>query len=53
LMCYERNPQECHRTIVASALTNARLKVEHLGVREGLASREHGHTKTGKGTRPR
>lgn len=38
LMCYERNPSECHRTIVASDLSNIlNLSIKHLGVPEGLA----------------
>lgn len=54
LMCYERDPESCHRGLVASALTNGKtFKVEHLGVREGLAHDGFGRTKTGKSSRPR
>lgn len=33
LLCYERNPAECHRSLVAAALARrTRAAVEHLGV---------------------
>lgn len=39
LLCYERNPENCHRTIVAShMMDNERFRIYHLGVRVGLAS---------------
>ncbi len=46
LLCYERNPENCHRSIVAShMLGHGSFKLYHLGVRAGLAlksSRPHG-----------
>lgn len=39
LMCYEREPEFCHRTLVGeriSAIVNS--KIRNLGVREGLAA---------------
>jgi uncharacterized protein (DUF488 family) len=39
LLCYERDPKECHRTIVASRMMSAGgLATVHLGVRAGLAA---------------
>lgn len=39
LLCYERQPEFCHRSIVAEALTaTTGFDVRHLGVREGLAN---------------
>lgn len=39
LLCYERDPKECHRTIVADLLRdNLGFKVRHLGVRDGIAA---------------
>lgn len=41
LLCYERQPALCHRSIVADALAKRiGLEVRHLGVREGLAKDE-------------
>lgn len=41
LMCYERKPEECHRTIVAQAITEQTgLKVKPLGVRQGLSDHD-------------
>lgn len=38
LMCYERNPKECHRSLVARRLVGLRsLQVQHLGVRSHVA----------------
>lgn len=38
LLCYERQPEFCHRSIVADALTaTTGIDVRHLGVRGGLA----------------
>lgn len=38
LLCYERQPEFCHRSIVAEALTaTTGTDVRHLGVRGGLA----------------
>jgi len=37
LMCYERDPSVCHRSIVASAISGeVKITVRHLGVREGI-----------------
>ena len=40
LMCYERTPDECHRNLVADAISAriGNLSVRHLGVRHGLAA---------------
>lgn len=38
LMCYERSPIECHRKLVADALSDKTdLAIKHLGVPEGIA----------------
>jgi len=38
LLCYERSPDECHRTIVASAIAAVtEQEVNPIGIREGLA----------------
>lgn len=38
LLCYERDPKECHRSLVATAIAGRiDVKVKHLGVRKGLA----------------
>jgi uncharacterized protein (DUF488 family) len=40
LLCYERDPQNCHRSMVAKYMCDqAEFRVTHLGVREGLAAR--------------
>lgn len=40
LLCFERNPQLCHRTLVAKRLTNlCSLSVRHLGVVHNAAER--------------
>jgi uncharacterized protein (DUF488 family) len=40
LMCFERNQADCHRKIVADKLeANLKLKVQHLGVRDGAGKR--------------
>jgi uncharacterized protein (DUF488 family) len=40
LMCYERDHTTCHRSIIATAISdNISAVIRHLGVREGLASR--------------
>lgn len=39
LLCFERDPATCHRSIVAEAVTDRdAFQVKHLGVRGGLAS---------------
>lgn len=40
LMCYERDPNNCHRKLVADALSARieKLSVRHLGVRDGIAA---------------
>lgn len=39
LMCFERDPLTCHRSIVARHLEPiTRLKTKHIGVRHGIAS---------------
>jgi uncharacterized protein (DUF488 family) len=41
LVCYERNPDECHRKSVAAAMSAiVGIKPKHLGVREGSGTRE-------------
>lgn len=43
LLCFERNPQHCHRTIVAKELSRlCSLSVRHLGVVDDAAVRELG-----------
>jgi uncharacterized protein (DUF488 family) len=42
LLCYEREPNQCHRSIVASALAGrSNLRVVHLGVRMGAGDNAH------------
>lgn len=47
LLCYERNPENCHRSIVAMHMIGyERFSIHHLGVRAGLAlksSRQQGY----------
>lgn len=41
LLCYERSPDECHRTIVAKAIAaDTGQRVQPIGVREGIARKE-------------
>jgi uncharacterized protein (DUF488 family) len=48
LMCFERDPHTCHRTLVAHALgDNLRVVVRHLGVRVGLAKRNRSSGQAG------
>lgn len=43
LMCYERDPQACHRKIVAEQLSaNLCAKIRHLGVQQGVAGASFG-----------
>jgi uncharacterized protein (DUF488 family) len=38
LLCYERDPKDCHRLIVAALMAeHENFKLNHLGVRAGLA----------------
>jgi uncharacterized protein (DUF488 family) len=47
LLCYERNPAECHRSVVATALAKAtKTTVQHLTVPL------HGHQQAPHATRP-
>lgn len=47
LMCYERDPKECHRSIVADRLSElVSVEIVHLGVQSGLAT---GRTENGRG----
>jgi uncharacterized protein (DUF488 family) len=50
LLCYERQPDLCHRSLVADAL-GQRISVEirHLGVRAGLARNDRLRSRTGLG----
>ncbi len=42
LLCYERDPKMCHRSMVAKAMTTlAEFDIIHLGVREGSAKQLH------------
>jgi uncharacterized protein (DUF488 family) len=51
LMCYERDPKLCHRTLVANAISGRiDIRIRHLGVRNGIA---HDSGWTGAGPRPR
>ena len=39
LLCYERDPKDCHRTIVAARMmASGDFNVVHLGVRAGIAA---------------
>lgn len=41
LLCYERSPDECHRTIVAQAIAaDTGQRIQPIGVREGIARKE-------------
>jgi hypothetical protein len=52
-MCYEREANDCHRSIVAETLSQRLpLSVEHLAVREGVA-KDAGKIGKGAGARPR
>lgn len=45
LLCYERRPDECHRTIVAKAIAaNTGQRIQPIGVREGIARQQHFET---------
>ena len=49
LMCYERSPSDCHRSIVAKKISDlSEVVVTHLGVRHGSAKNDR---KVGKGAR--
>ncbi len=40
LMCYERDPSRCHRSVVATSISaNVPISIRHVGVRDGFASR--------------
>jgi len=53
LMCYERTPDRCHRTIVTRSLSNLiDLSVRHLRVAEGI-SRGSGKIRTRKNSKSR
>lgn len=40
LMCYERNPKDCHRSLVAKRLlSSGHLEVQHLGVQSHVVRR--------------
>lgn len=48
LMCFERDPHTCHRTLVADAVCdNLPVAVRHLGVRVGLAKQKRRPDQTG------
>lgn len=50
LMCYERNPEKCHRKLLVNYFSEPSIKnVKHLGIREGLA--KHGSVRKGDDTR--
>lgn len=53
LMCYERSPIDCHRKLVADALSDkVDLAIKHLGIREGIARNGGGkRSRTRIGTR--
>jgi uncharacterized protein (DUF488 family) len=45
LLCYERNPDECHRTIVARAIAaDTGQPVLPIGVQKGIARKQHFQT---------
>lgn len=49
LVCYERDPATCHRSVVARQLESLTgLKVKHLGVHDG-AGRQRAGTRIGEG----
>jgi uncharacterized protein (DUF488 family) len=42
LLCYERSPDECHRTIVATAMVeDTGQKISPIGVPVGIAKKKH------------
>ena len=50
LLCYERNPKECHRTLVAQRLIGlGSFQVQHLGVRHNVSRRPLLTTQTAVG----
>ncbi|MGH6879590.1 DUF488 family protein [Hypericibacter sp.] len=58
LMCYERDPNFCHRKLVAEKISAIiTIQIKHLGVRNGIASgsrtaeRTSGSTREGSSTR--
>lgn len=52
LLCYEREPSRCHRSLVVEALSAILpLQVQHLGVREGFADLGKGRAGAGAGSR--
>ena len=49
LVCYERDPATCHRSVVARQLENLTgLKVKHLGVHDGVG-RQRASARIGEG----
>jgi len=41
LLCYERMPEDCHRTIVAQAIVaHTRQSIKPIGVRQGIAKQQ-------------
>jgi uncharacterized protein (DUF488 family) len=50
LLCYERNPAECHRSVVAQALASrAKTTVRHLEVTRHGSTRPPSHTDSRQG----
>jgi len=49
LLCYEREPNQCHRTMVADALAEmSDIRVIHLGVRAGISKHVRPNFRHGK-----
>lgn len=48
LLCYERDPQVCHRLIVAAEMARTgEFAIQHLGVRQGLGCKTDRHDRRG------
>ncbi len=47
LMCYERDPKTCHRTLVAERIADIiSIRIQHLGVKNGLAAEQRKANRT-------
>ncbi|WP_173977170.1 DUF488 domain-containing protein [Magnetospirillum sp. LM-5] len=52
LLCYERNPAHCHRSLVVKALSGILpIKVQNLGVRDGIGDAREAGAGKGAGSR--
>lgn len=54
LLCYERDPKMCHRSMVAKSMCDlAEFRLIHLGIREGAAKRSRTRSSTDESRRIR